>query len=125
MLKYKFEFYKSMNKKKVVITFGLVTMLVLAAIAIEAASSYRMPAKYKGLAKGVDKKEALKLKPSLCQSFGCGKWHTVVGDKTTKKSYDCRCQIPADMKKQNAVCFNSVANAKRASPGYRMEVCRR
>lgn len=114
-----------MDKKRVVITLGLVAMLVLAAVAIEAASSYRMPSKYKGLAKGVDKKEALKLKQPACKAFGCGSWHTIVGDKTTKKAYDCRCQLPADLKKQNAVCFNSASNAKRASPGYRVEVCRK
>ena len=115
-----------MNKKKVILLFVLASMLILAvAVMIEAAGSYAMPSKYKGLAKGVDKKELFKPKDSPCKAYGCGPWHNFVGDKATKKAYDCRCKLPADLKKQNAICFNSASNAKKAKPGYRIEVCRR
>lgn len=114
-----------MNQKRVFVTFGIIAMLVLAAVAIEAAGSYRLPSTHKGLVNGVSKADLFTPKEQPCQKYGCTAWDTVVGDKKTSRAYDCRCNVPTDLKKENTVCFKSASNAKKAKPGYRVDTCKK
>lgn len=112
-----------MNKKQLFVAFGIVAMLLFAVIAIQAASPYHFPSKYKGLSKGVDKKTLLSRgRQGPCASFGCGVASTVVGDKDAKKAYSCGCNKPT-LSKDKSVCFMSMASAKKV--GYREERCKR
>ena len=111
-----------MAKKVVSMALWLIALLVLATIALEAASKYRMPSKYKGLSLGV-KFDHKKMMTPPCVKYGCSAWHTAVGDKDAKKSYRCGCNVPSSLKKEKAVCFMSPSASKRA--GYREQLCRR
>lgn len=112
-----------MTKKMFVVMFCLLAVFLLA-VAVLGAASYYKPSKYKGLALGVAKKELFKPRENPCAKFGCTPWDTFVGDKTTKKAYNCRCKLPSDLTKDKALCFRSAANAKKAKPGYRVENCK-
>ena len=116
-----------MTNQKILIAFGIIAVLILSALSIEAAN-YSTPAKYKGLKRGANKADLFKPKLGPCQQLfpkKCSAWATVVGDKNTGKAYNCACRVPSEVTESNAVCFTSPANAKRAKPGYRVESCRR
>ena len=112
----------SMFKKKVCVIILCTAILLLAASVINAAGTYHMPSKHKGLSLGV-KIDPKKLQTPPCAQFGCTAWHTAVGDKDSKKVYRCGCNIPSALKKEKAVCFMSSSAGKKA--GYREEMCRR
>ncbi|GEM_PF-6236600 len=107
-----------MNNKKKFVMFGLIAILLLTTAVF--ATSYHFPSKYKGLNKGVDKATALsKVKSGPCSAFCSSSWQIVVGDKATKKAYSCVGGVPSTVKKEQAVCFMSMATARKV--GYREE----
>lgn len=108
-----------MNKKVVVFLVSIVAILLLSALAIEAA--YRLPSKRQGLKLGSKIDPLTFTKQVPCKDFGCGQWHVFVGDKASKKAYRCGCNVPSSLKKTDAVCLMSIANAKRA--GFREDPC--
>ena len=110
-----------MAKKVVSMALWLIALLIIGTIALQAAS-YSKPSSYKGLSLGV-KIDPKKIRAPPCEKYGCGAWHTAVGDKDSKKAYRCGCNVPSSLKKEKAVCFMSPSASKRA--GFREEICRR